>query len=254
MLDTRREITGHVSLVGHRGAAACAPENTLAAFRQGRAQGADIIELDVQLTADKHVVVFHDQQLDRTTDGHGLLSAHTLAQIKRLDAGSWFDSHFAGEPIPTLEEVLVWAKDKGVPLFVELKHHEQPDPALDAAVVAALVSHQMLDQVMLISFNHAALYRVKTHNRALSTGALYIVAPSDPVVLAKEIEANALMPLCHTITAPDVERFHAAGLSVNVWGDNADYAALIAAGVDCVNADDPGQVRQDFFGPPSRPV
>lgn len=250
MLDTRRETTGQVSIVGHRGAAACAPENTMAAFRQGLAHGADIIELDVQLTADGHVMVFHDEQLNRTTDGHGPLSTHTLAELKRLDAGSWFGPQFAGEAIPTLEEVLVWAKDKDVPLFVELKYPERPDPALDATVVAALVSHRMLDQVMLISFNHAALQRVKTYHRTLSTGALYVVTRSDPVVLAQEIGANALMPLCHTITAQDIERFHTAGLSVNVWGENADYAGLIMAGVDCVNADDPARVRHDFFEPP----
>ncbi len=252
MLDTRRETTGHVSIVGHRGAAARAPENTLAALRHGLALGADIVELDVQLTADGHVVVFHDEQLDRTTDGHGPLSAHSLAQLKRLDAGSWFSPRFAGEPIPTLEEVLVWAQDAGIPLFIELKYHGRTDPALDTTVVAALVSHRMLDQVMLISFDHAALQRVKAHHRALSTGAVYAIPPSDPVGLAQEIEANALMPLCHTITAQDIARFHQAGLSVNVWGENADYATLIAAGVDCVNADDPGRVRQDFFKPPAQ--
>jgi glycerophosphoryl diester phosphodiesterase len=250
MLDTRREFTGHVSLVGHRGAAACAPENTLASFHEGWAQGADIIELDVQLSADGHVVVFHDDRLDRTTDGHGPLDKRNLDELKRLDAGSWFDTHFAGESIPTLDEVLLWAKDK-VPLFIELKYGTHSDPAhdslLDATVVKLVAHHGMLDQVMVISFNHHALQRVKERAAQLATGALFVARVKDPVGLARAIGADAVMPLCHAITAQDVALCHDAGLAVNVWGADPDYAALIAAGVDCLNADHPAFVRRTFF-------
>jgi glycerophosphoryl diester phosphodiesterase len=250
MLDTRREITGRVSLVGHRGAAACAPENTLVSFREGLIQGADIIELDVQLSADGHVVAFHDDQLDRTTDDFGPLVKRTLAELKALDAGSWFDPRFAGESIPTLDEVLVWANGK-VPLFIELKYGAYSDPAhdvaLDATVVKLVAHHGMLDQVMVISFDHHALQRVKRHAANLATGALYIARVDDPVDLARDIGANAVMPLCHTVTAEDVALCHDAGLAVNVWGADADYAALIAAGVDCLNADFPALVRRNFL-------
>jgi glycerophosphoryl diester phosphodiesterase len=255
VLDTRRKTRGKVSIVGHRGAAGCAPENTLAAFGEGLAQGADIIELDVQLSADGHVVAFHDDRLDRTTDGQGRVSAKTLAELKALDAGSWFDPRFAGESIPTLEDVLTWARER-VPLFVELKYEGHVDPGdlplqagktLDDAVVAQIVAHAMLDQVMVISFNHRALRRVKARAPGLATGALYGLPVADPVALAREAGADAVMPLCHIVTAQDVAACHAAGLAVNVWGALADYAALIAAGVDCVNADHPAQVRHDFF-------
>jgi glycerophosphoryl diester phosphodiesterase len=248
VLDTRRKTSGKVSIVGHRGAAGCAPENTLAAFCEGLAQRADIIELDVQLSADGHVVAFHDDQLDRTTNGQGRVSEKTLAELKALDAGSWFDPRFAGEPIPTLEKVLTWAKDR-VPLFVELKYAGRVDPgaALDDAVVAQIVAHAMLDQVMVISFNHRALRRVKARVPGLATGALYGLPVADPVALAREVGADAVMPLCHIVTVQDVAACHAVGLAVNVWGPFADYAALSAAGVDCVNADHPAQVRHDFF-------
>jgi glycerophosphoryl diester phosphodiesterase len=246
MLETRRQITGRVSIVGHRGALTCAPENTMASFREALGQGADMVELDVQLSADGHVVVLHDDWLDRTTDGHGPLAERTLAELKTLDAGSWFDPRFAGEPIPTLEEVLVWARDR-IPLLVELKYSAQPDPALIGVVVEHIVAQQMTERVMVISFEHQALRRVKARAPGIATAALYKVPVADPVALARQIGADAVMPLWHLVTADDVTRCHAAGLSVNAWGSDADYAALIGIGVDCVNADHPEQVRREFF-------
>jgi len=246
MLETRRQITGKVSIVGHRGALACAPENTLASFREALRQGADIVELDVQRSADGHVVVFHDDWLDRTTNGQGPLAERTLSELKTLDAGSWFDRRFTGEPIPTLEEVLVWARDR-IPLFIELKYSAQPDLTLVGAVVERIVAHKMTERVMLISFEHQALRRAKEHVPGIATAALYKMPVQDPAALARQIGADAVMPLWHLITADEVTRCHNTALSVNVWGSDADYAALIAAGVDCINADHPAQVRRDFF-------
>lgn len=218
----------------------------MASFKEGLRQGADIIELDVQLSADGHVVVLHDAQLDRTTNGYGALAERTLAELKALDAGSWFDARFAGEPIPTLDEVLGWAKDK-VPLFIEMKYSAAPARSLGAAVVELVRRHEMTDQVMVISFAHQALQWVKQSAPDLATGALYSARAAEPVALARGIGANAVMPLCHVVTAEDITLCHDAGLSVNVWGRGADYPALVAMGVDCVNADHPAQVRRDFF-------
>jgi glycerophosphoryl diester phosphodiesterase len=246
MLDTRRETTGKVSIVGHRGARACAPENTMASFREGWQQGADIIELDVRLAADGHVVVFHDDVLDRTTDGHGPLAAQTLAELKRLDAGSWFDPRFAGEPIPTLAEVLAWARDR-VPLFIELKYGADADLGLVAAVLDQITAHAMIQQVMVISFNHRALQRARERAPGLATGALYLAPVDEPVQLAHRVGATAVMPLWPLITPEEIAACHAAELSVNVWGAGLDYPAMIAAGVDCVNADHPERVRREFL-------
>jgi glycerophosphoryl diester phosphodiesterase len=246
MLETRRQVTGKVCIVGHRGASACAPENTLASFQIGLDQGADIIEMDVQLSADGQVVVFHDERLDRTTNACGPLAERTLAELKTLDAGSWYHPRFAGERIPTLEEVLAWACER-VPLFVELKYGARSQPLLHAAVVECILAHKMTHQVMIISFEHQALSRVKKSVPELATGALYMDPLVDPLALAYRIGANALMPLWHLVTPADINMCHEAGLAVNVWGADADYAGLIAAGVDCVNADLPAQARNDFL-------
>jgi len=246
MLDSCRQYPDQVLIVGHRGAPDCAPENTMASFQEGVRQGADIIELDVRFSADQQIVVLHDELLDRTTDGSGPLAERTLDDLKTLDAGGWYHPRFAGETIPTLDEVLAWARDN-IPLFIELKYSGVPEPLLGEGVVQQITAHQMTDQVMVISFAHQALKWIKERRPAVATGALYNEPITDPVALAQEIGASAVMPLWHLVTASDVSRCHDAGLFVNTWGRDANYAALIAMGVDCVSADHPAKVRHGFF-------
>ena len=93
---------------GHRGASALAPENTMASFRMAAAAGADYLELDVQLSLDGELMVFHDETLERTSDGHGRMDGMSAAELARLDAGAWFDARFAAERIPRVSEVLAW--------------------------------------------------------------------------------------------------------------------------------------------------
>src|SRR5689334_8396777 len=93
-------------VIAHRGASGTAPENTLPAFRRAEELGADMVELDVQLTRDGHPVVIHDRTLDRTTSGHGAVRRRSLDEISTLDAGAWFGRSFAGTRVPRLEEVL----------------------------------------------------------------------------------------------------------------------------------------------------
>ena len=104
------------AVVAHRGASAAAPENTLAAMRRAAEMGARWAECDVRLSADGVPVVIHDGTLDRTTDGRGALAAHTAAELARLDAGSWRDAAFAGEPVPTLAALLEEARRLGLGL------------------------------------------------------------------------------------------------------------------------------------------
>src|SRR2546427_7517969 len=107
--------------IAHRGASGYAPENTLAAFRKAVALGATFIETDLQLSRDAHFVAIHDTTVDRTTNGQGAVHDMTLADLRRLDAGSWFGSEFAGERIPTLEEILEFSKKNDVVFYLELK-------------------------------------------------------------------------------------------------------------------------------------
>src|SRR5579862_6026518 len=121
-------------VIGHRGAAARAPENTLAGLRCAKALGCAWVEFDVRLTGDGALVLCHDPRLDRTTNGSGLVSAMSLAAIRELDAGRWFDASFAGEKVPTLEEVLVLAGELDLGANIEIKSDRGREYATAAAV------------------------------------------------------------------------------------------------------------------------
>ena len=121
-------------VIGHRGAAACAPENTLAGFRKAKALGCRWVEFDVRLTADGRPVLLHDNRLERTTDGRGRVSALSLAAVRRHDAGRWFHSSFAGERVPTLEQALMLLAELGLGANVELKAARGNEAATGALV------------------------------------------------------------------------------------------------------------------------
>src|SRR5258707_13823547 len=108
-------------VIAHRGASGNAPENTLAAFKKAVALGAPFIETDLQLSRDAHFVAIHDATVNRTTNGQGAVHDMKLAELRRLDAGSWFGSEFAGERIPTLEEILEFSKKTDVVFYLGMK-------------------------------------------------------------------------------------------------------------------------------------
>ena len=137
--------------IGHRGASAYAPENTMAAFRKAYQIGADGIELDVQLSKDNHVIIMHDYRLDRTTTGKGLVSKKTLKELKSLDAGQWFSKDFKSEPILTLRELFEFAKGKML-VNIELKKTRQP-LKLAYAVKSLVDEYDMLNDCLLTSFD-----------------------------------------------------------------------------------------------------
>jgi glycerophosphoryl diester phosphodiesterase len=125
-------------VIGHRGAAAHAPENTLAGFRTAKALGCAWAEFDVHLTGDDALVVCHDDHLDRTTAGHGRISRLPLAAIRRFDAGSWFAPRFAGERVPTLDEALLLCRELDLGANVEIKAERGRATATAAAVARCL--------------------------------------------------------------------------------------------------------------------
>ena len=170
-----------------------APENTFASFERAIELGVDAIELDVHLTADGEAVVIHDAELHGTTDGEGLVGQKTLAELKRLDAGVRFAPEFAGQRIPTLGEVLAWARGKCV-LDVEIKGGPWPYDGIEARVVDLIRRHEMVDQTIVISFTHTVVARVKALAPEIATGTLWSCRPIDPVAVAQAAGADAIMP------------------------------------------------------------
>ncbi|HEV2250044.1 MAG TPA: glycerophosphodiester phosphodiesterase family protein, partial [Candidatus Limnocylindria bacterium] len=160
-----RRPGGPLWVVGHRGALALAPENTIAAFEVGLRCGVDLVEFDVQRTADGVPIVIHDDTLERTTSGTGRVRDRTFDEIRLLDAGIRFDPSFAGERVPSLDELLGWAGTRTVGLMLELKQPapgsgEPSDAELVPAVVTAVRSHRLLERTLFISFDHPSLARL----------------------------------------------------------------------------------------------
>jgi glycerophosphoryl diester phosphodiesterase len=237
---------GRVWVVGHRGAMGHRPENTMASFERALELGADWIELDVHLTRDAALAVIHDESLDRTTDGHGLIGDHSLAELKRLDAGAWFGAEYAGQRIPTLDEVLAWAHDHATVVDIEIKNAPIYYVGIEEAIVAALDRSAMAEQVIVISFDHAAVQRIKALDARIATGVLYAGRPVDAGVgLARLAGADALLPHWAYVRPEDVRVAHGEGLSVAPWAtsDPRVLRALVDSGVDAIGTNHPDVLR-----------
>jgi glycerophosphoryl diester phosphodiesterase len=147
-------------ILAHRGSAGTHPENTFASYQAAMDAGADGIEIDVHLTKDGDLVVLHDATVNRTTNGTGYVKDFSLAEIKQLDAGSWFSNIFAGEHIPTLNEVLAFIAQTNLLLNIELKNVTIAYVGMEAEVIRLVKAYQLTDRVIVSSFNHMSLHMI----------------------------------------------------------------------------------------------
>jgi glycerophosphoryl diester phosphodiesterase len=223
----------------HRGASALAPENTLAAFRAAADLRCEWIETDVRLTADGVPVLIHDPDVNRTTGGRGRVGRSTLAQILRLDAGSWFARKFRGERIPTLDEALVWCRGR-CGLNLEIKEEENPAEAI-RQIARRLQDHGVLDRVILSSFRASDLLRARALMPRVRLGWLVSRGSRGLKALAARADLAALHPRDSLVTPRLVRRCRRLGLAVHVWVVNRPerLPRLEAMGADGVMTDDP---------------
>jgi glycerophosphoryl diester phosphodiesterase len=230
----------------HRGASAKAPENTLAAFRLAHELGADGVELDVQLTADGHVVVIHDETLDRTTTGRGPVVGRKLREIKSLDASAGREG-FAGEPVPTLVEVLDLVGPTGMSVNVELKNSVEPYPGLEQAVLRIVDAAGVADRVVYSSFNHISATQLARSSQPSRVGLLFSDVLAEPWNYAQRLDMAALHPHWKYVQfVPEtIERCHALGMAINVWTvDSPDMVRRLAdLGADSVITNRPDEAR-----------
>ena len=227
----------------HRGACKVAPENTLPAFEAAVQMGADGVELDVQYSSDGALVIFHNPRLNQTTDGEGRVTSHPLADLRKLDAGSWFDPKFAGTRIATLDEVLDLLKGKLL-VNIEIKALDSATMGLGADVVKAVRGHSMEDQVVMSSFNPMALRRAKGAGPEIEAGLL--LAPDLPgwtrwAFTRNFSRANGLHPELPMVDEAYMVEARKLNLPVRVWTVNepADMQRMIDLGVDGIITDYP---------------
>jgi len=232
--------------IAHRGASGHAPENTMAAFRRAVELGARFIETDLQITRDAQVIAIHDFTLDRTTSGKGQVHLLSLEQIRALDAGAWFDGRgagaFPGERVPTLTEILDFAKEHDVIFYLEIK--SGPAWGIEHAVVAALRDQNASARVVILSFDPATIDSVHRLDSTMMTGFLCEHPSNDLVERTVRAGARQLVAGGDLITPAVVEKAHHAGLQVVAWTINEpeQMRRLIAAGVDGIITDYPDRL------------
>jgi glycerophosphoryl diester phosphodiesterase len=230
------------NIQAHRGASAYRPENTLESFSLALEQGADGIELDVHLTKDGHIVVAHDERLERVSNGAGLINDHTLAELKTLNFNKLFPS-FPACAIPTLDEIYCLLKDTAANVNVELKTTELPYPGLPEKLICKEREYSMSGRVIYSSFNHYSLAEIKRIEPSAQIGLLYAMGMVDPWVYANYVSAYAIHPHYAVIAAlPEtVLRCHENGVAVNVWtvDDSNALGYMFKCGVDAVITNKP---------------
>jgi glycerophosphoryl diester phosphodiesterase len=246
-------------VIAHKGASGVAPENTLAAVEEALNMGVDMIAIDVQNTKDEQIVVFHDATLDRTTNGSGLVHDYTLEEIRQLDAGSWFNSRFSDQKVPTLKEVLDLV-DGRCKVLVEIKHMDHPHYHDFAEKLIDVIREERngFDWVILESYESEYLEEAHAYDDRIQTKQLMIGEDSTPLLAfyvesrmhlgrsEKNEQMKALNPHYETMSPRRVFRMHARGFQVYTYTVNErdDMIKQLNMGVDGLITDFPDRAIQ----------
>ena len=232
-------------LIGHRGYPAKFPENTLASFEGAIQARCDMVELDVTLTRDRKVVVIHDDTLDRTTSGKGAVRAHTLEEIKRLDAGSWFDPRFATERVPELFEVMKLTTGRCmVNIEIKASAFEAADPtdAVEHQVVKLVKTSGAMGRVIVSSFDKRILQRIAAMQEPPAIAYISDHRADQRVLeMLLAMRAFSFHPRFKVLSRTQVDLLHSAGIKVFPWTINTRQEAenLLAMVVDGLICNDP---------------
>jgi glycerophosphoryl diester phosphodiesterase len=241
-------------VIAHRGFSARYPENTMPAFRAALEAGAEMVEFDVQLTRDKRPAVFHDQTVDRTTNGSGRIRDLSLGEIYQLDAGSWFDPAFAGTRVPGIQDVLRELAGHCL-INVELKTSGDTGfserSALACAVLGVVRSRGLLDSVLFSSFDVAVLKLIRRMEPDAALGILTRnrFETASAVKLATDLRALSVNPRAGLLEAEMIERARDTGLLVLAWpgpdeNDEKHMRRALELGADGFFADDVPALRR----------
>ena len=225
-------------VISHRGAAAFAPENTLAGVSEAVNQGAEFVEVDVQRSADGVLVIMHDRTVDRTTDGTGEIQGLSWEELQSLDAGAHFSQKYAGEPIPTLDSVLGLVAGESITLVLEAKNPELY-PGIEHEIADHLEKANLADQTVVVSFGHDWLERFHKVSPETPLGKLYVWMGSPGQ--ASGVRLVDVHWLSVVLDPTLVRRAHQRGYQVVVWTVNNDalMRLLLWLGVDGITTDRP---------------
>ncbi len=223
-------------IVGHRGAAGLAPENTIPSFKVAIGYGVDFVEFDVRSTREGIPVVIHDERVDRTTNGSGYVRDMSLLELKHLDAGSWFSRDYSGIKIPSLEEALEFLRGEDVGLIIEIK-----DEGIEEEVIRCVEDMGIVDRTIIASFNIRTLSRARRINDELPLMAISTSFSVDMLDMILRNGARILALHKDTIDADVVKKSMRRGIILNAWVVNNINEAkrLLVMGVNMLSSDFP---------------
>ncbi|MFX3625145.1 MAG: glycerophosphodiester phosphodiesterase [Ectobacillus sp.] len=233
-------------IFGHRGAAGTYPENTMLSFQAAERFGADGIELDVQMTKDKTVVVIHDETVNRTTNGKGAVKSYTYEKLSLLDASYKFGDKTGFCAIPALEDVLKWLCTNRLFVNIELKNNKIAYRGLEEEVITLVRKYELEDRTILSSFNHHSMAKCHEIAPDIETAVLYRAGLYSPWVYAKKIGAKAIHPNYKYIVDAIVELTLANNVAVRPYtvNEEEDMKRLMQIGVSAIVTDYPEKARK----------
>lgn len=235
-----RERASLVKVFAHRGGRAWAPENTMAAFKRALEARVDGIELDVQRAASGELVVFHDADLSRTTNGVGPLADASYDELLKLSAGGWFSDEFAGEKVPLLADVLALV-DGACTLNIEVKNAPVAYNGIEEELLALLEDYPHKHQVIISSFDHHVLKRLSSLGSTCALALLMDGILLDLPGALEAVGASFYHPCLGSCREDVVELCHSVGVSVNGWTANnrSLWLSALKMGLDGIVSDEP---------------
>ncbi|RKJ71986.1 glycerophosphodiester phosphodiesterase [Butyricicoccus sp. 1XD8-22] len=230
----------------HRGYSGKYPENTMLAFRKAIEAGVDGIELDVQLTKDDEAVIIHDESIDRTTNGKGLVRDYTLEELQKFDASSIFTGQYGHNPIPTLREYFELVKDTPVITNIELKTGVNEYPGIEEKVWKMIQEFGLEDRIIISSFNHFSVMRMKAIAPSLKYGFLTESWFLDVGAYCAKHGVQCFHPNYHNLTPEVVAEVKSYGLEINPYTVNTEEAVrdLALKGIDSVIGNYPEMAKE----------
>ncbi|WML34814.1 glycerophosphodiester phosphodiesterase [Clostridium sp. OS1-26] len=237
--------------IAHRGFSGKYPENTMIAFIKAVEAGCNGIETDLHMTKDGIIVICHDETINRTTNGEGFIHDYTYEELCRFDAGIKFSEEFRGEKIPSLDEFLDYVKDKNLLLNLELKNDIIAYSGLEKKVIDKVCEFKLEKNVLLSSFNHYSMIRVKQYNHSIKTGLLYEAILYNAHEYIKTVGADALHPSFPAMMDEKiVNNIKKNGIMINAYtvDDEKHMKRLIELKIDGIITNYPDKLNKVLQG------
>ncbi|WP_297788593.1 glycerophosphodiester phosphodiesterase [uncultured Anaerococcus sp.] len=233
--------------IAHRGFKGSYPENTMLAFRKAVEVGADGVEFDVHLTKDGHLVIIHDENLIRTCGVDVLVKDLSLAELKKYDAAFAYEAYH--EEIPSLREYFAYAKDLDLVTNIEIKNGLYFYEGIEEKLYALIKEYSMEDKVIISSFNHQSILRMKELDDSLALAFLEESILVDPIGYLKDHAIKIYHPIAQTFDKALVDKFHEEGITVNAWTSDKvpyNFKELNDIGFDAIISDYPDRFVREL--------